>query len=253
MPRRNHRAVTYTPLDLTPAIEERPPTPRGHAPRYTREQIAERERERLDSQRQARMARGIDWSVCIVPGCGHSLIMWGRMDHEPGRRNTDLEIPICYEHAAVVWNQLVDYHTRKGHFLEAVADVNAGTAARRTAEREAKKASNLANISHGDIYFVRLGDLIKVGWTRDLWSRLKSYGASAELLLSYPATRDDETNLHRQLRPALAKGREWYHDGQIIQHFLNEALAKYGQPPTYEFLWTQPKQVVAGKRVMRTS
>lgn len=89
--------------------------------------------------------------------------------------------------------------------------------------------------------------LIKVGWTRDICQRPRSYGASAELLVCYPATRDDETCLHRQLRPALAKGREWYEDGAIVQAFIDEALAKYGLP-NVDPMWTTPKPIVAGKR-----
>lgn len=158
---------------------------------------------------------------------------------------------MCYDHAAVVWRSLVAHHANDPKFAEAVADVNERAAQRDQREHEERKASRKANVTHGDIYFVRLGGLVKVGWTRDLWGRLKSYGASAELLVSYPGSRDDETNLHRQLRPALAKGREWYHDGEIIAHFIHEALAKYGTPPRFDDMWTQPKQVVAGKRAMR--
>jgi hypothetical protein len=158
-----------------------------------------------------------------------------------------MELPICHDHAAVVWNQLVTFHRKDEALGEAIADVNDLVAERARHEEAEEKAAFLAR-EDGDIYFVRVGGMVKVGWTRDLWSRLKSYGASAELLVSYPATRSDETNLHRQLRPALAKGREWYEDGQIIAGFIDEALAKYGQPPKFESLWTQPKRIVAGKR-----
>ena len=78
--------------------------------------------------------------------------------------------------------------------------------------------------------------------------RLKSYGASVELLALYPASRDDETNLHRQLTPARARGREWYEDGPIIQLFIDKALEQFGMPPSFDGLWTEPKRIVAGKR-----
>lgn len=247
MPRRNRRHETYQPLDVTP--EQIPKSKPGTFQpnvnwRHTRDA---NERDRYERQAAARVNRSIDWSVCVVPGCGESLVAYGTFEHSKGRRDSTLELPICYKHMAIVWNQLLAFHTKREKFIDAIADVNERLAARRRREHEENKQAHLAR-TDGTLYFIRLGDLVKVGWTRDLWSRLKSYGASAELLVSYPGTRDDETNLHRQLRPALAKGREWYTDGSVIQHFIDEALAKFGQPPTFQFMWTQPKDVIKQHR-----
>lgn len=204
--------------------------------------------ERDERQRAARVDDGIDWSLCIVPGCGKELTGFlARMRHErTDRRDSTLELPICFPHAAVIWKSLVKAHTQRDEFIEAVADVNQRLAEREVREHEQEKRDFLAR-EDGDIYFIRLNDLIKVGWTRDIYQRVRSYGASAELLAYYPATRDDETNLHRQLTPARAKGREWYDDGPIVQQFIDQALAKYGTPKI-ELFWTTPKRVVAGKR-----
>lgn len=253
MGRRNRRVDAFVPLDLTPNPLPKPPQ---YPPPVGRDEIAATHRRR-DGERQARserqdkarVERGIDWSVCIVPGCGDELISYGsRLQHDcSSRRDSSKELPICYRHAAVIWIDLVEFYTGREKFIEAIADVNDAIKARCDAEHERDKADNLANVTDGDIYFVRLNGLVKVGWTRNIWQRLKSYGASAELLVNYPATRDDETNLHRQLRPALAKGREWYEDGPIIAAYLSEALERYGTP-LIEADWTTPKQIVAGKR-----
>jgi hypothetical protein len=249
-------AETYAPLDLTPTEIPAIPEPKYDGSRYENERRraehrAEVARERVKRQAEARVNKGIDWSLCIVPGCGESLMWWGKLEHDrPNRRDSTMELPICDKHAAVVWNQLVTYHRKSRALGAAIADVNEMVAARRKREDEADKVTFMAR-EDGHIYFIRLGGMIKVGWTRDLWQRVKSYGASAELLASYPATRSDETNLHRQLRPALAKGREWYEDGPIVAAFVAEVLDKYGEPPAVDWLWTQPKRVVAGKRVGR--
>lgn len=238
MGRKNRRSESFVPLDLTPAdvVTSR----RGESDHQQRER-----------QAAARVNRAIDWSVCIVPGCGRSLVMWNVLRHRPGRRDSTLELPICYNHAAVVWNDLVRFHTERSEFIDAIADVNERLAARTTREAIESKAERLAQ-TDGDIYFIRLGGMVKVGWTRDIWQRVKSYGASAEVLACYPATRDDETNLHRQLRPVLAKGREWYDDGPVVQAFIEEAFVKFGAcVPDFTDMWTQPKQVVAGKRARR--
>lgn len=249
MPRRNHRQATrYEPLDLTPPPFTRQPLTDDER-RERHELNNERRADRAERQANARMQKAIDWSACVVPGCGESLLAHGvpGMNDQAQRRDPAQNIPICATHAAVVWNGLVQFHTRRREFIHAIADVNEQLAAREKAMRDEAHEELMAS-NDGDIYFVRLGSLVKVGWTRDLNARLKSYGASAELLVSYPATRTDETNLHRQLRPALAKGREWYEDGDIIAHFVSEALAEYGTPPAFDGLWTEPKRVVAGKR-----
>lgn len=249
MGRKNGRRETFVPLDLTPADLNSPPfTEAQRVKRHERNR--ETGHDRAERQRQARINKGIDWSSCVIPGCGRSLRTHGA-DWDLGHRDATLDLPMCYDHAAVVWRTLVTRNANDPKFAEAVADVNERVAQRERREHEERKASRKANTTHGDIYFVRLGGLVKVGWTRDIWGRLKSYGASAELLVCYPGSRDDETNLHRQLTPARAKGREWYEDGAIIAHYIDEALAKYGMPPAFDDMWTQPKQVVAGKRAMR--
>lgn len=249
MGRKNQRRDSYVPLDLTPAEI---PKPREGDPyegwRQRRDRQAEAYNERETRQRAARVANGIDWSVCIVPGCGEEIV-YGvfRRSSSENRRDPSLELPMCFRHSAVVVKMMIPDLVREARFVGAVADLNEELRKREKREEADAQAKFMAR-ENGDIYFVRVGDLVKVGWTRDLWSRLKSYGASAVLLVSYPATRQDETNLHRQLTPARAKGREWYEDGAIIEHFINEALAKYGPPEQFEGLWTRPKKVVAGKR-----
>ena len=242
MGRKNRRErEQYEPLDLTPVdVRRRPPR--------------ECRADRIERQVEARAKQGIDWSVCIVPGCGDSLVLYGRLEaahSRPALRRADETLPVCYHHGAVIWETLARYYVNDPKFAEAIADVHDLRAARSAQRKADSKAAHLANTQDGDIYFVKVGELVKVGWTRDLAKRLKAYGASAEFLYSYPASRDDETNLHRQLRPALAKGREWYTDGDVIAHFINEARARFGDAGPPPVVWTEPKRIVAGKRATR--
>lgn len=252
MPRRNHRETSYVPLDMTPADVKtikpkvRPIRSHGEIDRIWEKRDHERQ-DRAERQQAARVDKAIDWSVCIVPGCGESLVSWGGLIHRnKGRRDSTMELPICYTHSAVIWTELVHHHIRRDQFIDEIVEVNARLSERLAREKVQEKAEFLAR-QDGDIYFIRLNGLVKVGWSRDLRQRVRSYGASAELLVSYPATRDDETYLHRQLRPALAKGREWYEDGPVVQAFIDEALSKYGEPRLV-VEWTTPKRIVAGKR-----
>lgn len=249
MGRKNGQREVYVPLDLTPADIPKPRSVRPDAHwREVRDAQQQSYNEREERQRKAQIDRGIDWSVCIVPGCGEKQDAGPFLGAPPiTRRDSSLELPICYRHMAVVVEMALPGLVRQGRFIEAIADLRDGIDQRHKREEAEEQARFMAR-EDGDIYFVRLGELVKVGWTRDLWSRLKSYGASAELLVSYPGTRQDETNLHRQLTPARAKGREWYEDGQVVALYIQEALSKYGPPQTFDGMWTQPKRIVAGKR-----
>jgi len=196
-------------------------------------------RETDKRQTAARISGRLDWDVCIVPGCAESTltptVSYGRTREYDHTR----ELPFCSTHLAIAWSQM---QRLRGHpeLIQTVEALNAKARADAEAKEAREQAAFLAR-TDGQIYFIRLNDLIKVGWSRDIRGRLKSYGASAQLLCHYPATRDDETTLHRQLRPALAKGREWYHPGDVIDLFLTRALEQHG-PPTVSAYWTKPKE-----------
>lgn len=250
MPRRNQREQ-HVPLDLTP-----PDTRRRSDPIPPRQWDAEdphlrrlrQEKQAAIRQAEARKRNGIDWSVCLVPGCGESLDYFGLTLPVAENRNTDDYLPLCTNHSLVVW-QRVQLIKNEPTVLVAAEDARAARA-RRDQERAAEEAARRRASQDGEIYFVRINDLVKVGWTRTLGRRLKEYGAGAELLAHYPAKAHEEHPLHKQLRPALAKGREWYRDGDLVQLFINHALERYG-PPTAEAEWTEPKPDLVAQRRRR--
>jgi hypothetical protein len=248
MPRRNNRPTTFEPLDLTPADVKRGiPRPKGSR----RDVLAERRRieeEQADQQREARINGGINWNTCLVPGCGrpsrftslHAIADRRRRDHSA-------ELPLCIDHSAVAYRQAA--HFEDEVVVEAVARVVERRRARadaEEAEKETRRRDELAK-TDGHIYYVRLNGLIKAGWTRSLEDRLRNYGPDVEVLCHYPGTRTDETYLHRQLRPFLARGREWYQDCKALHDFVNQALEEHGSPHVVP-RWTQPKEVVRPRR-----
>jgi hypothetical protein len=208
--------------------------------------IEQRERERADRQRNARVNKGIDWSLCLVPGCGRSLNAFGRMMREIERHDHGFALPLCMDHLYVAFRQA---KREADEDLPVCVDANARVKAYRQAVIDAEIAEEKREFmarTDGDLYAVRQGELIKIGWSRDVSTRVRGYGAGVEVLAIWPGSRSDETNLHRQLRPALAKGREWYEDGPILADFLAGIIAKHGEPWVTD-TWTRPKTVVAGK------
>lgn len=252
MGRKNHRAEHYEPLDLTPEdIPRRPPPPATASLKETRKWEAQERADRIQRQRNARINRGMDWSVCLVPGCGERLRIYTMEQHrDPDWRDHKWALPLCLDHLFVAQRQAATVADEDAEVaVDALARVIENRQAKIDAVEEAKKRRHLAS-TDGDIYFVRLNGLIKVGWSRTVYERLRAYGPDVEVLCIYPATRNDETCLHRQLTPVRARGREWYEDGPIVQHFIKQAIETHGSPMVYD-LWTRPKDVVATKRTRR--
>lgn len=155
---------------------------------------------------------------------------------------------LCEQHADAIWSRVewndTDNCDQKVKGAEGREYVRADARKKRTIEKRKP-------VAMGEIYFVLVDGLIKVGWTSKLADRIRAYGPKATLLANYPGTRSDEAALHRQLTPARSHGREWYSDCDITRMYVNQAIEKHG-PPRFESIgWTEPKQVVAGKRAMR--
>lgn len=250
MPRRNKREA-HEPLDLTPAdievVRRQQRQSRIERPAHEiRRERAEKERVAYERQRDARINNGIDWSVCLVPGCGEELFIFGTLQHDkPSRRDHTTALPLCIRHLGTAFVQ-ANHRADDALMVNAVTLVLERRAEKAEAfERDEKKAWLERNDGH--IYFVRLNGLVKVGWSRAVHQRLRAYGPLADVLCIYPGTRTDETNLHRQLRPVLARGREWYEDCKIIADFVARAVEEHG-PPTVHDEWTKPKAVIRPRR-----
>lgn len=171
---------------------------------------------------------------CVIRGCDRPPVLW--IGHEGY---------MCEHHADRVWLKV------ERRDAEKCDEIVPGAEAREydRAEARAKRAVETRKpVAMGEIYFVQVDGLIKVGWTTKLADRIRAYGPKAELLANYPGTRSDEAALHRQLKPARFKGREWYSDTDVIRAFITEATQKHGPPRFQRIEWTTPKQIVAGKR-----
>lgn len=155
---------------------------------------------------------------------------------------------LCDYHAGIIWRRVEENDTNNCDRKITGAE---GREYERDDYRKKRAVGRRKPTAVGEIYFVLVDGLIKVGWTSKLADRIRAYGPKAILLANYPASRSDESALHRQLTPARFRGREWYSDCDVVRLFVNEALEKHG-PPRFESIgWTEHKQVVAGKHAMR--
>jgi hypothetical protein len=75
------------------------------------------------------------------------------------------------------------------------------------------KREAAANTAEHQVYYVRVGDLIKIGVTRNLKLRLNSYPPGSKLLAVEPGGEAKEAERHRQFRHLLAARNEWFRPG----------------------------------------
>lgn len=86
----------------------------------------------------------------------------------------------------------------------------------------------------GYVYAFNCGHRIKIGYSAKPIARLHQIktnsGAPVTLVGCVPATREQETELHKLLAPERVAGREWYSRGKLVSHFL-EIIPK-AKPPS---------------------
>lgn len=86
------------------------------------------------------------------------------------------------------------------------------------------------------IYYLRVGPLVKIGFTSNLAKRLKGYPPYTKILAwRTGGTVEAERAIHERLAEHTAAGREWYHPTPEVLAVVNEArehcgLAKYAKP-----------------------
>lgn len=149
-----------------------------------------------------------EWTECSVQGCGHLA-------------NRDVRLlPICYEHGLEV---------ARRYALRIVADER--RAAAKTARSRVEKAETKAGNREGSlVYYVRIGNYIKVGYSTRLRSRFTTLRAD-ELLAVEPGGAELERQRHEEFDlERIDRRRENFADSdRLLQHIaaLNE---KHGLP-----------------------
>lgn len=79
------------------------------------------------------------------------------------------------------------------------------------------------------VYYVRNGDLIKIGYTWNLWQRMNKIPGM--LLAAEPGSPEIESQRHEQFA-ALRVGRnaEWFQDGPDLMRHIHGLRKRYGDP-----------------------
>jgi hypothetical protein len=132
-----------------------------------------------------------------------------------------LDFPLCPSHCQMV------YLTVKGMIKAATPDALAqATDGRR--KHLARGPNVLASKRIGTIYFVRLGNLIKIGYTTNLQQRLgdlrRDHHREPEVLATMPGTMGTEKALHAKFGPLWERG-ELFRPGPDLLDYIKSIPA----------------------------
>ncbi len=88
-------------------------------------------------------------------------------------------------------------------------------------------ATKAAMNQPGHVYYLRVGDLIKIGFSADLARRIKEYPPNTVVLAAHPGTPRTERQMHERFSAHLARGREWFYPVDEITDHIAQVLAEY--------------------------
>jgi len=130
-------------------------------------------------------------------------------------------VPFCQEHVLYFWMLVEKDMREQGVTVEDVERRQREDLDRRIKEREDARP--------GTVYYLEVGDFLKIGYTRDLWRRMREYPPNAVLLAREEGTPDDERALHKRFAAYLESGREWFRDAPEIRAHIEEVRARSDQ------------------------
>lgn len=139
----------------------------------------------------------------------------------------DLSVPMCWPHARTVAE---DFTRSMDDYLQKEET--------RQAERKVERLAN--PVRKGDVYYLRVDGLIKIGFSSDVWMRMRSYPPTAKLLAVERGTEETERERHGQFRLELEHGREWFRESPELTAWIAKVRDEHGDPSEKAYRFTRP-------------
>lgn len=130
-------------------------------------------------------------------------------------------VPFCQEHILYIWSLVEGDMRRQGITLEKYSQQQLEQAEQRVAEMDAQRP--------GVIYYLEVGEYLKIGHTKNLYRRMREYPPNARLLASQAGSREEERALHHRFSAYCDSGREWYRDVPEIREHIAGVVAQEGK------------------------
>lgn len=158
------------------------------------------------------LAVSVTYSRCGMPdSCVWPLC---QQPQETTFESADGAFPLCTLHA-------LDVHASVKAYISEKAD-------KRVRSPRGHKIKPMSEV--GWIYYLRVGERIKIGHSIRLSQRLRNYPPDSTLLAVQPGSRADEQELHNRLATYCVRGREWYHPYPALLDHIATVVTTHGDP-----------------------
>lgn len=125
----------------------------------------------------------------------------------------DMPFPICAKHAIKLYRRMRDL-------------IDAAPIADKRAIQNRPHQATYRDV----VYYVQIGDVIKIGYTANFWQRMVSYPPHKRVLATEDGNHTLELKRHRQFAPFLQYGQEWFRPGEPLIRHINRLRARVGVP-----------------------
>lgn len=145
---------------------------------------------------------------------------------------------LCDVHALDVAVAVIQHQTDQQRFLQVFERMSDEKAIRLEEWRredeqyEADKAS-LRQDRAGFVYYLRIGERIKVGYSVDVKRRMRAYPPGSQLLAVEPGDRELERQRHHQFAGSRTDGREWFRPTPDIDELIEQLVQQHGDPKRF--------------------
>lgn len=142
------------------------------------------------------------------------------------------EIELCLYHFSIIGQTYIEKRSIFG----------AAALAASKARREAERAERNADMPSKDdwsrersvVYYVRLGDYVKIGYTIHLPERIGQFRQGRDVLLAVePGWRETEAERHKQFAAERVSRREDFNPSRRLLAHIDVVRSKYGEPWSY--------------------
>lgn len=175
-----------------------------------------------------------DAAQCAWPGCRSPMRIPNIDGHLVERRYGVLCDIHAVDVAIAVCRHQADLHQFTQFFAQQSTRraIRAEEWRREDQQYEAEKAA-LRQHNDGFVYYLRVGERIKVGYSVDVKRRMRAYPPGSQLLAVEPGSRDLERQRHQQFDGSRTDGREWFRPTPDLLELVAEIVAAYGEPKRF--------------------
>lgn len=128
--------------------------------------------------------------------------------------HADMPFPICGKHASQIWRHINEMLK----VVEPRAEIDGDSI---PTGRERRSL----------VYYLQVGPMVKIGTTKHLYGRLRSYPPNRKLLAVEVGGRELEVQRHKQFAALLAGGNEWFRPEIGLIDHINRLRATQDTAP----------------------